>query len=153
MEKELLFCIMPAPSGTASLILGGIALAAAVYLYVLMQKMQKEAQAFKADVRTIATHLEEEVHPSLDRIQYQQEELRSMLISPPQFMNPQEEDIAQAMLQSMLGGCLSTTRGADEFTAKIEPVDEECEEDILDAEEEESEEEEDDFTEELDAHQ
>ncbi len=105
---------MPAPSGTASLILGAVALAAAIYLYVLVQKMQKEVQSAQADVRTIAAHLEEEVHPAVDTLRHQQGEMRSVLASTrremaagPQFVAaplcPQEDEIAQAMLRSMLG--------------------------------------------------
>lgn len=139
---------MPVPSGIGSLILGAVALAAAVYVYVLLQKQQKEVHSTKADLRTIAAHLEEEVHPAVDTLRQQQGELRSLVAATqqPEFnfaappLCPQEEDIAQAMLRSMLGVSMRVpdSQAAEELVAEIESVDSDG--DPEDSEEEDEEE-------------
>jgi len=142
---------MPAPSGTASLILGAVALAAVIYLYVVVQKLQKELQSSQSDVKTIAAHLEEEVHPAVEVLREQQGELRQVLsASRAQQMlascGPQEEDIAQAMLRSMMGVSMRQVDHGQSATlaAEIESIDTDEEEDgpYEDEEDEEDEEEE-----------
>jgi uncharacterized membrane protein YhiD involved in acid resistance len=148
MEKGV---SMPVPSGIGSLILGAVALVAVVYVYVLLQKLQKEVHSTKADLRTIAAHLEEEVHPAVDSLRQQQAELHSLVaatrqqqefnfVPPP--LCPQEEDIAHAMLQSMLGVSMRDSRDAEELVAEIESVESNEIGDPEDSEEEEEEEEE-----------
>jgi hypothetical protein len=110
---------------------------------VLLQKLQKEVHSTKADLRTIAAHLEEEVHPAVDTLRQQQGELRSLVAATqPPPLCPQEEDIAQAMLRSMLGVSMRVpdSRAAEELLAEIESVDSDEIGDPEDGEEEDEEE-------------
>lgn len=112
---------MAAPS--ASLILGAVALAAAVYVYVLMQRMQKSMDSTQENMRTIATHLEDEVHPAVETLRQQQGELFSMLSTPYEAspLASQEGAIAQAMLRSMLDVSLRPAE-SDDLGADIESI-------------------------------
>jgi hypothetical protein len=138
---------MPAPTGTVSLILGAVTLAAVIYLYVMVQKVQKELQSSQSDVKTIAVHLEEEVHPAVEVLRKQQGELRRVLSASRQEMitscGPHEEDIAQAMLHSIMGVSMRQGGQSAALAAEIESIntDEEEEGPFEDYEEDEEEEE------------
>lgn len=92
---------MPALAGPASLLLGLLALGLVVYLFVLLRKTKEELALVQDNVRTIAAHIEEEVHPAVEWLSARQEErLEANFVEAA---TTTEEEIAQAMLCSMLG--------------------------------------------------
>lgn len=93
---------MPALAGAASLLLGLLALGLAVYLFVLLRKTKEELTLVQDNVRTIAAHIEEEVHPAVEWLSARQEERLEANFG--EVATTTEEEIAQAMLCSMLGG-------------------------------------------------
>lgn len=113
----------------APLILGALALAVAVYVYILLMRSQKELKNIRTDLEIIATHLDTEMAPAFDRLRSEQEELKRWLLSPEQQMssednNPGREDIAEAMLRSIV---FQNTAAADfpNFEAAVSVTSEE----------------------------
>lgn len=132
-------------AGTASFIFGLIALAAVVYIYFLLQKLQREVQAAKEDMQAIASHIEEEVHPVIEQLR----------LPPTAQLITTEEDIAKAMLCSMFGtgsgggGLMSPnspTVMTCEFAEEVDSVDLEEEEGGQEIEELDTEDDEEDAT-------
>lgn len=138
---------MPPAAGTASLTLAALALGAAVYLYFLNQKIQKENQAAQQSLRLIAEHLQDRIDPAILKLNQRQRQttrqLRAVLESSSipsaypsaspwifeesSLQNEEEEtteaEIAQAMLCSMTGISVSSPTSSLS-TARISQVQE-----------------------------
>jgi hypothetical protein len=100
---------------TAPLILGVLALVVAVYVFVLVQRVQRDTKALKLDVETLASHLDLEITPALDGLRIEQEEFQLWMLSKfeehsqattslrsSSLKEPGEDEIAEAMLRSMM---------------------------------------------------
>ena len=90
---------------TASLVLGLLALGVGIYLFLMMRKARDELVSAKADIQTIATHIEQEVHPA---VEWLTEQYQFAATAPPLgfdgmmgLQQMSEEEVAQAMLGTL----------------------------------------------------
>lgn len=83
--------------GTAALVLGLLALGVALYLLLLVRKAKDDIASAKADIQTIAEHIEHEVHPAVEWLTERQAALSDELIGV-EGDGCTEEELAHAML-------------------------------------------------------